>query len=148
MRGGTQARLAAALAVLAVLALPGAAQAQGGLTLDGTPLNVFSDGLGAIQVRLDGVPAGLFYDPETDPAHAGIEIKEGDTVYPLQDGFSTAPGRVNAELLTVTDNGGGTRTLHTAYQIGPNLRVGEDHTYTDGTSQIGAHYAITNKLVE
>ncbi len=144
MRGGTQARLAAALAVLAVLALPGAAHAQGGLTLDGTPLNVFSDGLGAIQVRLDGVPAGLFYDPETDPAHAGIEIKEGDTVYPLQDGFSTAPGRVNAELLTITDNGGGTRTLHTAYQIGPNLRVGEDHTYTDGTSQIGAHYAITN----
>jgi len=144
MRGGTQARLAAALAVLAVLALPGAAHAQGGLTLDGTPLNVFSDGLGAIQVRLAGAPAGLFYDPETDPAHAGIEIKEGDTVYPLQDGFSTAPGRVNAELLTVTDNGGGTRTLHTAYQIGPNLRVSEDHTYTDGTSQIGAHYAITN----
>jgi hypothetical protein len=144
MRGGILARSAAALAVLAVLALPGAAHAQGGLTLDGTPLNVFADGLGAIQVRLDGVPAGLFYDPETDPAHAGIEIKEGDTVYPLQDGFSTAPGRVNAELLTVTDNGGGTRTLHTGYTVGPNLRVSEDHTYTDGTSQIAAHYAITN----
>jgi len=121
-----------------------AAHAQGGLMLDGTPLNVFSDGLGAIQVRIDGVPAGLFYDPETDPAHAGLEIREGDAVYPLQDGFNTAPGRVNVEAPAVIDPGTGARTLHTAYTVGPNLRVSEDHTYTNGTSQIEVHYAITN----
>jgi len=136
--------VAAALAALAVLAVPPAAQAQGGLMLDGTPLNVFADGLGAIQVRVDGIAAGLFYDPEQNPAHAGLEIKEGETVYPLEDGFSTSPGRVNAEPLTIADNGAGTRTLHTAYTIGPNLRVSEDHTYTDGTSQITVHYGITN----
>jgi hypothetical protein len=137
--------LAAALAAVAVLAVAApAARAQGGLMMDGTPLNVFADGLGAIQVRVDGVPAGLFYDPAEDPAHAGLEIKEGDAVYPLQDGFTTAPGRTNAEPLTIADSGTGTRTLHTAYTIGPNLRVSEDHTYTDGTAQIEVHYAITN----
>jgi hypothetical protein len=130
--------------VLAVLAIPQAARAQGGLMLDGAPLNVFADGLGAIQVRVDGIAAGLFYDPDQNPAHAGLEIKEGDSVYPLEDGFSTAPGRVNAEPLTIADNGAGTRTLHTAYTIGPDLRVSEDHTYTDGTTQIAVHYGITN----
>jgi hypothetical protein len=127
-----------------MLVLPASARAQGGLTLDGAPLNVFADGLGAIQVRYDGLAAGLFYDPATDPAHAGLEIKEGDTAYPLQDGFDTAPGRTNAELLTITDNGGGSRTLHTAYQIGPNIRVSEDHTFVDGTTQINTRYGITN----
>jgi hypothetical protein len=137
--------LAAALAALAVLAVAApAARAQGGLMMDGAPLNVFADGLGAIQVRIDGVPAGLFYDPVENPAHAGIEIKEGDTVYPLQDGFMTAPGRVNVEPLTIADFGGGTRELHTAYAIGPNLRVSETHRYTDGTSEIIATYGITN----
>jgi hypothetical protein len=136
--------LAAALSVLAVLAVPAAARAQGGLMMDGTPLNVFADGLGAIQVRVDGVAAGLFYDPAENPAHAGIEIKEGASVYPLQDGFATAPDRVNVEPLTIADNGAGTRTLHTAYAIGPNLRVSEDHTYTDGATQIDVHYGITN----
>ena len=67
--------------------------------LDGAPLNVFADGLGAIQVRQDGVAAGLFYDPSENPAHAGLEIKEGETYYPLQDGFATAPGRVTVEAL-------------------------------------------------
>ena len=142
-RGGIPSLTAAALAVLAALLAPQAAHAQG-LTLDGAPLDVFADGLGAIQVRVDGVAAGLFYDPDENPAHAGLEIKEGGTLYPLQDGFSTAPGRVNVEPLTITDAGNGARTLHTAYTIGPHLRVSEDHTYTDGTSQIGAHYVITN----
>jgi hypothetical protein len=68
----------------------------------------------------------------------------GATVYPLQDGFATAPGRVNVEPLTIADAGGGTRTLHTAYTVGPNLRVSEDYTYTDGAKQIGVHYGITN----
>ena len=93
-RGGIRVLLAAALAALAALAVPAAAQAQGAL-LDGAPLNVFADGLGAIQVRQDGVAAGLFYDPDENPAHAGLEIKEGETYYPLEDGFATAVGRVS-----------------------------------------------------
>ena len=131
-----------ALAAFALLAVPTAAHGQGA-TLDGAPLNVFADGLGAIQVRVDGLAAGLFYDPDENPAHAGLEIKEGNTVYPLQDGFSTAPGRVSGGL-TLNDLGGGTQRLDATYSVGPNLRVTEQHTYTNGASQVDVRYAITN----
>ncbi len=131
-----------ALAALALLAVPSAAHAQGA-TLDGAPLNVFADGLGAIQVRVDGLAAGLFYNPEENPAHAGLEIKEGETVYPLQDGFSTAPGRVSAGL-TLSDLGGGRQRLEAIYTVGPNLRVTEQHTYSNGASSIDVRYAIAN----
>jgi hypothetical protein len=142
-RGGIRVQLAAALVALAVLCVPAAAQAQGQL-LDGAPLNVFADGLGAIQVRQDGVAPGLFYDPEENPAHAGLEIKEGDSYYPLEDGFTTAPGRVSVEPLTITDQGGGTQLMHTAYTIGPHLRVSEDITYTNGASAVNIRYGIQN----
>jgi hypothetical protein len=141
-RGGIRVLVAAALAGAALLSVPAGASAQGA-TLDGAPLNVFADGLGAIQVRQDGVAAGLFYDPEVDPGHAGLEIVEGGNYYPLEDGFTNAPGRVNAEPLTIAQSGA-TRAMHTAYTIGPNLRVSEDVTYTDGTPSIGIHYGIQN----
>ncbi len=112
--------------------------------LDSAPLNIFADGLGAVQVRVDGLAAGLFYDPVENPAHAGLEIKEGDSVYPLQDGFDTTPGRASVEAPTIVDAGGGTRTLHSVYNVGPHLRVSEDYTYTDGATQIAVHYGITN----
>jgi hypothetical protein len=134
--------LAAALAALAALATPAAAHAQGAL-LDGTPLNVFSDGFGALQVRQDGVEAGLFYDPADNPGHAGLEIKEGTVHYPLEDGFSTAVGRVSSGV-TVTDAGGGTRTMQSIYTVGPNLRVTEVITYTDGSPAVNVHYDIQN----
>jgi hypothetical protein len=142
-RCGIRVQVVAALAAFAALALPTAAHAQGAL-LDGTPLDVFADGLGAIQVRQDGVAAGLFYNPDENPAHAGLEIKDGETYYPLEDGFDTATGRTTVEAPTVADIGGGTRVLHTAYTVGPNLRVSEDITYTDGSSQIDVRYAIQN----
>src|SRR6476619_5899158 len=85
-------------AALVGLALPSAASAQGGALLDGTPLNVFADGLGAIQVRQDGVASGLFYDPDQNPGHAGLEIKEGESYYPLEEGFTSAPGRVSIAI--------------------------------------------------
>jgi hypothetical protein len=142
-RCGIRVQVVAALAAFAALALPAAAQAQGAL-LDGAPLNVFADGLGAIQVRQDGVAAGLFYDPDENPAHAGLEIKDGETYYPLEEGFDTAVGRTTVEPATVIDGGGGTRTLHSAYTVGPNLRVSEDIIYTDGASQIDIRYSIEN----
>jgi len=55
-----RALVAAAAATLA-LAAPAAADT---VTLDGAPLNVYADGLGALQVRYDGQASGLFYDPE------------------------------------------------------------------------------------
>ena len=63
-----------------------------GAQIDGTPLNVMADGFGAIQIRQDGVAPGLFYDPDENPGHAGLEIKEGGSYYPLEAGFERVPG--------------------------------------------------------
>jgi len=141
-RGGTRVLLAAALAALVALAAPSAASAQGAL-LDGAPLNVFVDGLGAIQVRQDGVEAGLFYDPTENPAHAGLEIKEGESYYPLENGFETAVGRVSGGIVP-SDAGNGTRALQSIYTVGPNLRVTETITYSDGSPTVNVHYDIQN----
>jgi hypothetical protein len=143
-RGGIRTLVAAAFAGVALLGAPAVAPAQGGATLDGAPLNIFADGLGAIQVRQDGLAAGLFYDPDENPGHAGLEIKEGESYYPLEDGFTTAPGRVSAAPITIEDLGGGTRRMQTAYNVGPHLRVNEDIRYTDGSSQVDITYAIQN----
>src|SRR6478752_83072 len=131
-------------AALVGLALPAGASAQGGALLDGAPLNVFADGLGAIQVRQDGLAAGLFYDPDENPGHAGLEIKEGASYYPLIDGFSTAPGRVSNEPITITPLPDGSQLMHTSYRVGPHLLVSEDIVYLNGTSSLTIHYGIQN----
>ena len=137
--------LASAFAALAVLAVPVGARAQdGGATLDSAPLHVFADGLGGIQVHADGVAAGLFYDPDVNPGHAGVEIKEGDSYYPLENGFSTAPGRVSAAPITIKDEGGGIKLMQSIYNVGPDLRVTESIRTTDGQPKIDIQYDIQN----
>src|SRR3954470_15080654 len=106
MRSAVPVLVAVAFAALGVLGVPAAARAQTGATLDGTPLNVFADGLGGVQVRQDGVGSGLFYNPDEDPGHAGLEIKEGDSYYPLQSGFDESPERNSVEAPAVSDAGG------------------------------------------
>jgi hypothetical protein len=127
---------AAALAL--ALCVPAAAGADT-VTLDGTPLNVYADGLGALQVRYDGQASGLFYDPAQSPAHAGLEVVEGSHYYPLQDGFDLAPGRTGVAAPVVSGS-----TIHSVYAVGPDLRVAEDVTYTSGTTFLDVAYAFTN----
>jgi hypothetical protein len=146
-RSSIWARAAAALAVIALLALPASAPAQGVL-LDSTPLNVFANGFGAIQVRVDGVAAGLFYEPTEDPAHAGLEVKEGNTVYPLQRLFDFTPGRLNFQAPTIVDAGNGAQAIRSVYRVGPRLQVVESLTYTAGTTHIDARYVFTNVSAE
>lgn len=139
-RGGIRVLVTAALlGVAASFSLPAAASAQ----IDGSPLNVMADGLGAIQIRQDGVAAGLFYDPDEDPGHAGLEIKEGAAVYPLESGFDKAPGRTAVTPPTLAD-GGATKTLASVYRVGPNLQVTETITYTDNVPHVSVRYGIEN----
>jgi len=123
----------------ALLAAPGAAVAQ----IDGAPLNVFANGLGGIQVRQDGIAAGLFYDPDENPGHAGLEIKEGASYYPLESGFDVAPGRTVVTPVVLTDQGA-TKVLNSVYKVGPNLQVTETVSYTDGVPQVNIRYAVKN----
>src|SRR5258705_13992659 len=74
----------AAVATAVGLLAPAVAQAQVA-TLDGSPLNVYADGLGALQMRYDDQASGEFFPPDENPAHAGLEIKQGDAYYDLDD---------------------------------------------------------------
>jgi hypothetical protein len=138
-RGGIRVLLTAALAGVAALCVPAAASAQ----IDGVPLNVLADGLGGIQIRQDGVADGLFYDPEQNPGHAGLEIKEGGAHYPLEAAFDKAPGRTNVAPPALTA-GGGNHALTSVYTVGPNLRVTETITYADNVPQVNIRYGIEN----
>jgi hypothetical protein len=109
------------------------------VTLDGTPLNVYADGLGALQVRYDNQASGLFYDPEQNPAHAGLEIVEGTQYYPLQDGLDFEPGRTGITAAAVSGS-----TIHSVYDVGPDIQVTEDLVFTNGTAFVDAAYAFKN----
>jgi hypothetical protein len=122
----------------AALAVPAAAGADVA-TLDGTPLNVYADGLGALQVRYDNQASGLFYDPDQNPAHAGLEIVEGTQYYPLQEGLDLEPGRTGVSGPAVSGS-----TIHSLYDVGPDIQVTEDLTFTDGTAFVDAAYGLKN----
>jgi hypothetical protein len=129
----------AALVGVAACLTPASAGAQ----IDGTPLNVMADGFGSIQIRQDGVAPGLFYDPDENPGHAGLEIKEGGSYYPLESEFDRLPGRTNLTPPALTDQGA-TKTLSSVYKVGPNLQVTETITYTDNVPQVNIRYGIEN----
>ena len=80
-------------------------------------------------MRQDGIAAGLFYDPDENPGHAGLEIKDGDSYYPLDRRVldRARPGLERA----AHDDGGARRPrlMHTSYRVGPHLLVSEDIVY-------------------
>jgi hypothetical protein len=141
--GGLRARgpipiraLVAAGAAALALAAPAAADT---VTLDGSPLNVYADGLGALQVRYDNQASGLFYDPDQNPGHAGLEVLEGSQYYALQDGFDLEPGRTQVAAPVVSGS-----TIHSVYAVGPDIRVAEDIAYASGNAFLDVSYAFTN----
>jgi hypothetical protein len=138
-RGGIRVFVTAALTSVAALFASATAHAQ----IDGAPLNVIADGLGGIQIRQDGLAAGLFYDPDENPGHAGLEIKEGASYYPLESGFDSNPGRTAVTPPVLADQGA-TKSLASVYRIGPNLQVTETITYTNGVPQVNIRYGIEN----
>jgi hypothetical protein len=132
-----------AAATVGVLATA-AAQAQ--ITvghIDGSPLDVYADGMGNLQARFDGKFDGEFYSPGANPGHAGLEIV--DT--PPGADFSTQLSPVAVSPPALTRNGG-TRTLHSVYDETDGTtafyRVTEDVTYQNGDSQFRLHYVIQN----
>jgi hypothetical protein len=143
--GRRRRALAATLAVAAVGVLaPAGARAQTTVGhIDGFPLDVYADGLGALQARFDGKPDGEFYSPSDNPGHAGLELV--DT--PPGAGFSTrlTPAPVSGPVLSRTGN---TQTLHSVYTEtdGTNAlyQVTEDVSYAGGSSEFRLHYVIQN----
>jgi hypothetical protein len=131
--------LALAGGLLAVAAPAASAQTP---FIDGSPLNVYADGQGALQFRYDGQTDGIFYDPSSNAAHAGLELIVNGAHYDL--GNSS-----NAAGPTLASPSAGTQTLTSQYTMidgsgGNGVTVDETLVYTDGTQQVEVHYAITN----
>jgi hypothetical protein len=137
--------LAVGLATVAAgIAAPAGAHAQAPVGhIDGSPLDVYADGLGSLQARFDGRTDGEFYPSGSNPGNARLEIVDTP---PGQD-FSSllSPAAVSGPALT---GSGGTRTLHSVYtengDAGPLYQVTEDVSYANGASEFRVHYVIQN----
>ena len=124
-------KVAAGMAALLIAtAAPATARAQTG-HIAGSPLDVYADGLGALQFRFDGQEDGVFYYPGSDVGHAGLELRVGETHYELG----------NHTPVSGPDLEG--NTLHSVWAAG-GLQVDEKVTYENGTKSVQLHYVITN----
>jgi hypothetical protein len=128
---------------LAALALPAAASAAVG-QLNGSPLDVYSDAFGSIQVRFDpqDTTPGEFFSPGSNPGNAGLHL-----LLPGQ-GELTPTGTVSGP--TVVPGGGGTQSLQSTYTealpdgTNPGITVSENLTYANGSHDVHVHYGLTN----
>src|SRR3954454_5761589 len=75
-----------------LLACPAGARAQSTTRLTRSPASVWVDGLGALQVRLEGSATGQFA-PDEYPAHAGLELLQAGSSSPVGDTARAALSR-------------------------------------------------------
>jgi hypothetical protein len=140
---GTSARLTghkrARLAALGVaFALLGAPVALADPTrLDGSPIDVWSNGAGQLQFRYDGYLSGLFFDPVSNEPNAGfLVLVDGDSI--PWDSVTTVSGPTET---TLPD---GRRALQSTYDFSTFARVNEQLAYRDGEQTADAQYIVTN----
>ena len=112
---------------------PAAARAQVA-TLDGSPLNVYADGLGALQVRYDGQASGRVLPARREPGARRPGDQGGRRLLrPRRRGRArraVAPAAVAAA-------GAGAQAITSTYTVGPDLQVAETLTYANGTDVRG-----------
>jgi hypothetical protein len=146
--------LAAGMACVAVLAWAAApAQAATGL-IDGTPLDIYADDEGRLQVAFDGSATGEFFPPGLAPGNAGLNVAIAPTndpaapftVYGFQ-GTSFTP--TSAPVVGGDGSAGNPWTLTTGYQgtgSGPDVFVGQRISYVNGTTDVSVSYTVLNPI--
>jgi hypothetical protein len=135
--GHGRARIAAlAVALAATVGAPVALAAE--RQLDGSPIDVYTDGTGRMQFRYDGVADGVFFPPASNAPNAGLEVWVDDIVYSLgQAAPLTGPDEV-----TLPD---GSRALRSTYDFGTPavIHVDEEVAYHDGAQTADVTYTLT-----
>jgi hypothetical protein len=133
--GHQRARLAALGVAFALLGAPVALADP--TRLDGSPIDVWSNGAGQLQFRYDEYLSGLFFDPVTNEPNAGLVVLiDGDSV--PWDRVTTVSGPSET---TLPD---GRRALVSTYDFSTAVRVNEQLAYRDGTQAADAQYTLTN----
>src|SRR3954462_3318328 len=133
--GHKRARLAALGVAFALLCAPVALADE--TRLDGSPIDVWSNGSGQLQFRYDGYLSGQFFDPVTNEPNAGLLVLiDGDSI--PWDRVTTVSGP------TVTTLPDGRRALQSTYDFSTYVRVNEQLAYRDGEQIADAQYTLTN----
>jgi hypothetical protein len=133
--GHKRARLTALGVAFVLLCAPVALADE--TRLDGSPIDVWSNGAGQLQFRYDGYLSGLFFDPVTNEPNAGLLVLvDGDSI--PWDRVTTVSGPTET---TLPD---GRRALLSTYDFSTYVRVNEQLAYRDGTQTADAQYTLTN----
>jgi hypothetical protein len=133
--GHKRARLAALSVAFVLLSAPVALADP--TRLDGSPIDVWSNGAGQLQFRYDEYLSGLFFDPVTNEPNAGLVVLiDGDSI--PWDRVTTVSGPTET---TLPD---GRRALVSTYDFSTYVRVDEQLAYRDGTQTADAQYTLTN----
>jgi hypothetical protein len=131
-------------------------------TIPGSPLTVYANDLGQLQVAFTGSAAGEFFPGTLAPASAGVNVALAQsqqtpplTVYgfrgsaPLVQDSRPSPG------LTGDGSAGNPYTLTINLTDGANLHIQEVLTYVNGTTDVGVRFtleafdnAVTGRLFE
>jgi hypothetical protein len=132
--GHKRARLAALGVAFALLSAPVALADP--TRLDGSPIDVWSNGAGQLQFRYDEYLSGLFFDPVSNEPNAGLVVLiDGDSI--PWDRVTTVSGPTET---TLPDG----RALVSTYDFSTYVRVNEQLAYRDGTQTADAQYTLTN----
>jgi hypothetical protein len=150
-RGRWLAATTVCLASLAWTAAP--ARAATGV-IDGTPLNIYVDDGGRLQVAFDGSATGEFFPSALAPANAGVNIATGPTNNPTVPfvvyGFAGSTPFTGGGAPTLTGDGsaGNPWVLSAAFlgtsQNAPDVLVTEQVSYVNGSTDVGVQYTLAS----
>jgi hypothetical protein len=143
--------MAACASLLAVFAAP--ARAATGV-IDGTPLNIYVDDAGRLQVAFDGSTGGEFFPSALAPANAGLNVAVGPAnnpsvpfkVYGFGGSQALTPVAGGAPTLTGTGSAATPWKLTTSFQgtdpNAPDVLIVEEVSYVDGSTDVGVQYTL------
>ena len=149
-RGRWLAAVGVSVAMLAWAAAP--ARAANAL-IPGTPLQIYANDNGQLQVAFAGSSTGEFSPPALAPASAGLNVALLDVQLPDPfQVFGFLGTAFTSEVAPVVSGNGSAAspwTLSTTYRTGsmgsnPNIRVTETLTYVNGSTDVGAQYVVEN----
>jgi hypothetical protein len=155
MHGWRRSRwLAVAVVCLWGVAVSAAPARAADVVIDGTPLNIYANDQGQLQVAFDGSATGEFFPATLAPGNGGLNVAVAGngtdasafTVF----GFLGTPFTQPAAL-TVTGDGsaGNPWVLNTNYRAetpsaNRDVAIAEQITYVNGTTDVKVAYAVVN----
>jgi hypothetical protein len=144
--------MVAAVACAAAMAWAAAPARAATSTIDGTPLNIFVDDAGRLQVAFDGSGTGEFAPSALAPANAGVNVATGPANSPtipfVVYGFAGSTPFTGGGTPTLTGDGSAanpwvlTAVFLGTSQNGPDVLVTETVSYINGSTDVTVGYRL------